>query len=149
MVFLCAVDTGRDLSSPSGPVGVEKFASGPVHSLILMGAEKISLGLKQVCGQSGGGETVEIAKGAGKGWDGDGALQSSGADAVQGLLRFNEGGLEKGIYKQIGEIRGAGKGGGDVVEKGRSDDAAAPPDLSNARRVQLPPIVDPGGFSGG
>ena len=70
----------------TGPVRVEKFASGFVNPLVGVGAEEVALGLEEVRGQDGAAEAVEEGEGGGKSGSRDAALGGDGNDV------FNVGG---------------------------------------------------------
>ena len=126
------------------PLGVE--GSRSVHPFVGMGPEVIPLGLDQVGGQLG----AAVGDRSRPGLPSSAAAGSpSSAAALDHLAQIILPGpkflAQIGVQQQVGQVGPGLKSRADVLQQGRPDDAAAPPDAGHGFQVQ-PVAVGLGGL---
>src|SRR4051812_46082590 len=123
-----------------GPVDVEELSARLVQTLVGVRAKVVALGLEQVGGQTGRAVTVVVRKGGAERRRRHATLGCERNNLAPIFLRLFHRLVEVGIKEQIGEVRIAGIGLGDLLQKGRANDTTAAPDLRDLAEVESPVV---------
>jgi len=144
---LDGVGTGTDVSTTSGPVGVDVLALAVLLGDVLredlpgVGTEVVTLGLEEVGGEDLGAVSVEEGEGGGEGRGGDAPKSGLGDDAAPSRLGLVDGLVEEVVEEQVLELGVLGVSVGDVTKEDTADDASSAPHEGDSGVVQVPLVL--------
>ena len=114
-----------------------------IHPLVGVGAEIVALGLDQVCRQPGAAVPVKVGQGCHHRRCRDSRGSPPCRPRPSGRASGGHLAVPARLHEQVRHVRAALHTRPDILQQGRADDAAPPPDAGHFRQVEVVPVGRP------